>query len=158
MPIMMFGLGGPGGIGSMLSQDDDTPIRKITDEEARDELLKYLTNNNGIIENIEKDEFTQKFYDDKLKQSILDPSKWNNYNYNRPTKIRADEIKENLIKNGVKLPSTSRVGSGTDMQIWTYTNTEWEKYDRGLRVDVIIEFGNIIGITVDVNLEEEFFF
>ena len=152
MPIMMFGMGG------FNPSFDDEKIKTVTDSDAREAFLEYLKENSGIIENIEKDEFTQKFYDANLKSSVLIPENWDNDKHTRPTKDKADEIKENLIKNGIKLPPTSRVGSGTDMQIWTYENKVWSDHDRGLRVDVIIEFGHIIGITVDANLEEEFFF
>ena len=158
MPIMIFGLGGPGGLGSMFNHDDGEKIKTVTDSEAREEFLKFISENIGLIENIEKDEFTQKFYDANLKNEILKPENWENYKHTRPTKDKADEIKENLIKSGVKLPPTSRVGSGTDMQKWIYSNTIWDKFDRGLRVEVIIEFGHIIGIIVDANMEEEFFF
>lgn len=154
MPMIF--IGGLGGMGLPSNNEEKIPV--ITDEQVREKMMEYLRDNPGIVENLEKDDFTQRFYERNLKNSIHVPENWESTNFQRPTKDKADEIKEDLIKNGIKLPSTSRVGSGTDMRIWTYQNKVWEEYERGFRIDAIMEFGEILAFQVDVNLEEDFFF
>lgn len=155
---MIISLFGGSGFGIHYNNsEDDERIKTITADEITNTFLDYLKNNLGLIENVERDTYAEKIYNSVLRASILDKSAWEVLDYERPPKAEVDEIKENLTEKGVKLPDESKYSRGTDMQIWVYENNTWTDYDKGLRVKVIIEFGNVIAIETLIDMEQSFF-
>lgn len=152
MIISLFG--GPARFNNM---DDDERIKKISENEIIDSFLEYLKNNIGLVENVEKDSYAQKIYDSVLREAVLDKSAWENIERDRPAKKEVDEIKKEFKDKGLKLPDESLYSSGTDMEVLTYENNTWADYDKGLRIKVTIEYGNILAIETLIDIEQSFF-
>lgn len=148
----MFG-GGPHGF----QPNDDTPVKQFTREECLEKVIEFFKDNIGYVRNnCDIPSFDEDLYINTLNPATTDPSMWDDISTIRPNFEESKKYRTRIEEAGGKIPSTA-VGRGTNMIVRVFENTEWETYDKGLRVTVITEHGHIIGTLIEMDWDQSFF-